>query len=445
MYDTVAQYGQVLSNDVDDWHPPVMVRLWQLLHPLSASTRPMFALQVALYAFGFAFIVATLARIGRWRAALAATLLALSPLLFGWEMVVLKDTQMLGALIAALGIVAAYRLSGRRVPPLAVTVLALLFVYATLLRANALFATVPLVVLLVPRPASVAAKLALGIAAILGLLAATPLINQRLFAAAPSGVAKSQPMFDLAAIAAATPASVRPFTPAQAAQLAKRHCVKAFFWDPVADPSACGPITQEANALPERTLYFDLAAAAAAHPLAYAAHRLEHWNSTERWLVAPGLIEAAPPDEAEPNQVGLAGPQSPVVPKWQAIAGTETATPLGWPIAWTALALLMLPISWRRREDPTGGLALALLLSALALEASFLAVSISSDLRYHLWPMTAAALALILLSDRLGLSRREWAISIAALSVVVTGGIVARSSLPTAPDTYEGMIHATSG
>ena len=34
MYDTVAQYEQVLSNQVDDWHPPVMVRLWQVLHSL---------------------------------------------------------------------------------------------------------------------------------------------------------------------------------------------------------------------------------------------------------------------------------------------------------------------------------------------------------------------------------------------------------------------------
>ena len=32
MYDTVAQYRQVLGGPVDDWHPPVMVRLWQLLH-----------------------------------------------------------------------------------------------------------------------------------------------------------------------------------------------------------------------------------------------------------------------------------------------------------------------------------------------------------------------------------------------------------------------------
>src|SRR5439155_21507438 len=42
MYDTVTQYDEVLSNEFDDWHPPVMVRLWQLMHPFASGTAPMF-------------------------------------------------------------------------------------------------------------------------------------------------------------------------------------------------------------------------------------------------------------------------------------------------------------------------------------------------------------------------------------------------------------------
>ena len=151
MYDTVAQYGQVLSGDVDDWHPPIMVRLWQLLHPLGPTTGPMFLLQVALYASGFALIVAALVRAGRWRAAIGAVVLAMSPLLLGWQMVVLKDAQMLGALVAAFGIVSHYRLAERRIAPPAAAVVALLLVYATLVRANAVFATVPFAVLILPQ------------------------------------------------------------------------------------------------------------------------------------------------------------------------------------------------------------------------------------------------------------------------------------------------------
>jgi hypothetical protein len=445
MYDTVAQYGQMLSGEVDDWHPPVMVRLWQLLHPVGPATAPMFFLQATLYALGFALTTGALVRNGRWRAGVAATVLALSPLLLGWQMVVLKDAQMLGALLAAFGIVAHYRLDDRRAPAGAIAVVALLLTYATLVRSNAVFSTVPLVMLLSSRPRTMVARGMAAIVAVLVVLAVSPSINHRLFGASPSGVAKSQPLFDLAAISVATPGSSSPFTSSERAQLAARHCVKDFFWDPIGDPAACGPVSARLNGQSEADLYIELARSAAAHPLVYAVHRLRHWNSTERWLVAPNLPDAAPPVEAEPNDLGLTSPSSPIAAAWQDAAAVEAATPLGWPIFWTLVGLLLLPGAWRRRSDPAGALALALLTSALTLEASFLVVSIASDLRYHLWSMAAPALALILMSNDLRLSRREWIVGTAVLLLVIAGGITTRASLPPAPDTYEGMIHAASG
>jgi hypothetical protein len=59
--------------------------------------------------------------------------------------------------------------------------------------------------------------------------------------------------------------------------------------------------------------------------------------------------------------------------------------------------------------------------------------------------MAAAALALILLSNDLRLSRREWIVGAASLSLAIAAGITTRASLPLAPDSYEGMIHAASG
>jgi hypothetical protein len=446
MYDTVAQYRQVLGGPVDDWHPPVMVRLWQLLHPLAAGPAPMFVTQVALYGAGFAMIVAALVRNRRWAAAAATAILAISPLLLGWQMAVLKDTQMLGALVAATGIVAHYRLAERRIPIAAVALVVLLFGYATLVRANALFATVPLAVLLLPtnkRPLVSMTIAVAGCAAVVGL---TPLIDHNVFGAEPSGVAKSEPLFDLAAIAVATPATApSPFTPAERTQIAGRHCVRAFFWDPLGDPAGCSDDTDRLLEQPEGKLYFELAQAAAAHPLAYAAHRLAHWNSTERWLVPPGLPDAGPPDEAEPNDIALTGPQSDAATAWQDAAAIEAGTPLGWPIVWTVIALLLVPAAWRRRSEPAGGVALALLASAVTLEASFLVISIASDLRYHLWPMAASALALILLSDSISLNRRSSLFSGVLLGLVVAGGLITRSALPPAPDTYANMIQARSG
>ena len=445
MYDTVAQYGQVLSGHVDDWHPPAMVRLWQLLRPLGGTTGPMFALQVTIYALGFAFVVAALGRSGRSWATLTTGVVALSPLLLGLQMVLLKDAEMFGALILAVGIVAHFRLAQQRVPIIATAAVVVLIAFATLVRANASFATVPLGVLLLPRPKSIVGTGVAAIAAMIVLLAAMPLINDRLLGASPSGVQKSEPLFDLAAIAVATPQSVAPFTSAERAQLIARHCVKAFFWDPVTDPSACGPVTDRLEALSARNLYVELALAAAAHPVAYAEHRLEHWNSTERWLIPPGRLGAEPPDEGEPNEEGLETPKTAFVPAWQSAGAFEAQTPLGWPILWTALGLLLLPLAWRRRSEPSGGLALALIISALTLETSFLVVSIASDLRYHLWPMTAVALVLILLSDRLRVSRVEAIAGGAALALIVAGGVATRISLPLAPDDYQTMIHAPTG
>jgi hypothetical protein len=445
MYDTVAQYGQVLSNEVDDWHPPIMVRLWQLLHPIAAGAAPMFVLQVALYAAGFGLIVAALVRIGRWRAAIAAAVLALSPLLLGWQMVVLKDGQMLAALLAAFGIVAHYRLTGRRVPIFSAAVAAVLIAYATLVRANAVFATVPLAVLLLPTRRRPVLAGALAVAAALVVIAATPVISHRLLRADPSGVEKSLPLFDLAAIAVATPHSPSPFTHGERAEIVRKHCVKSFFWDPLGDPTACGPVTERLDGQSDRSLLIDVARAVAAHPAAYAEHRLKHWNSTERWLVPPNLPEAAPPDASEDNDVGLRNPASPLMPGWQSVAAAEAGTPLGWPIAWTLVALLLLPSAWRRREEPDGGLALALLASALVLEASFLVVSIASDLRYHLWTIAAVPLALILLSNDLRLSRPRWVGAAALLALAIAGGLLTRSSLPAAPSEYEAMVQAASG
>lgn len=445
MYDTVAQYGQVLSNEVDDWHPPVMVRLWQLLHPLAPQTAPMFAVQAALYAFGFGLLVAAFARRARWKSAIATAVLGLSPLLLGWQMVVLKDAQMLGALVAAVGIAAHYRLQDRNIPIVAAATMALLIGYATLVRANAVFVTAPLAVLLVRRPASTAVRGLAAVTAIAAVLAATPLIDHRLLGAAPSKIAKSQPIFDLAAIAVSLPASPSIFTNAERARIQRLHCVKAFFWDPLADPTACSAATARLMAAPQRDLYRALAAGVAAHPLAYASHRLQHWNATERWLVEAGLPDAAPPIEAEPNDLGLNTPSSALAAGWQDAAAVEAASPLGWPVVWTAVGLCLLPIAWRRRAEPAGGLALALIVSSLSLEASFLIVSIASDLRYHLWPMLAGPLALILLGDDLRAPRRERIIGVALVIVVIAGGVIARSSLPRAPDSYQGMIHAATG
>jgi hypothetical protein len=184
-------------------------------------------------------------------------------------------------------------------------------------------------------------------------------------------------------------------------------------------------------------LYRRLAIAAAAHPLAYTAHRLAHLNATDRWWVPFRWPGAAPPGGSEPNDLGLAQP-APRATAWEALAGVLVETPAGWPIVWIAVAAMALAAGWRS-AGPAAALARALLISALALEASFAVVSIASDLRYHLWPMIATALALVLLG------RAPWRrgrVAIAVLAAVIAIGTVARVVLPPPPQSYEEWMAA---
>jgi hypothetical protein len=83
---------------------------------------------------------------------------------------------------------------------------------------------------------------------------------------------------------------------------------------------------------------------------------------------------------------------------------------------------------------------LALVISALALEVSFVAISIAADLRYHLWPVIAAALGAILLVAEARPARRVSVTSGLALALVITSGIAARAILPPAPSSYPEML-----
>src|SRR3569623_2189459 len=49
LYDSVDQYRQVLSGAYEDWHPPVMARLWSLFAGWWPGGAPIFLIQTCLY------------------------------------------------------------------------------------------------------------------------------------------------------------------------------------------------------------------------------------------------------------------------------------------------------------------------------------------------------------------------------------------------------------
>ncbi|WP_322963146.1 hypothetical protein [Sphingomonas fuzhouensis] len=427
-YDSVGQYSQALTGHYDDWHPPIMARLWSLFGHHGAG--PMLALQLAGWWLGLGALAAAIVD-RRPRAALMVLAVGLVPPWLGWQVAILKDAQMTAAAVGAVGIIGWWRLRDEPVPRGAWVGAGLLLAYAALVRANAIFAIAPLVALLVterwPR------RIAITVALTLVTLAVAPVINHRVLGAANSGVARTQALYDLAGIAVRVPYDPRlGLSPAEVAEIRAKHCVKPFFWDPLGEPSRCGTRLQRYETTPPGQIYARLAPAILHHPLAYAAQRLAHVNSTWRLWVPPRWPNAAPPQGSEPNDLHLGQPGRTAL-AWQKMASPWVDVPIMWPIVWLVLAAGGLAVT---RGD---GLAGALFGSALGLEASFLVISVASDFRYHLWPIVACALGLILAKPWHGDRRIMWATGVVLAAVLILGGI-ARVTLPIPPQSYQAML-----
>ena len=426
-YDTIKQYEQALGGQYDDWHPPIMARLWAGLLAVGASgTGPMMLLQVTLYWAGLGLLAAGLARAGARGAGWAALLLGLSPITLNWLPVVVKDTQMIAALVAAVGIVAWFRLQARPLRWWAIAACALLLGYAALVRANGVFAVVPLALMLVDWVGTRrwwARLLLLGVATLLAIGVSGP-INHRLLGAERSGVENTLPLFDMVGIAHDAPLAAPPgLTPDEWATAQRLHCYTPFYWDPFGDRTRCGPLGDEIVAQddgqpsPLRTWV----ATIAAHPLAYTEHRLAHLNATLRIATPADEKSSAAPSKSDANPYALGGPETRFSAALKALAAAIERTPLGSPAVWL---LFVAGIGWTllgTAPQPARALGLALAGSAMLMTASFAVVSIASDLRYHLWLIEAAGLAVALLAGCRGIDRRRlrWALgtTVAAFGV----------------------------
>jgi hypothetical protein len=436
-YDTVQQYRQVLLGSYSDWHPPVMARLWAMLTALGPGTGPMLFLQLAGYWLGLGILARSLNDHGK---AIALLAVGAFPPFLGWLAVVLKDGQLVAAMVCATGLVGQYRLRNRPIPVPALIGAGLCIAYATLVRANAAFCTIPLIVFLIPKPQHPGLKFGMIAVGTAATLLVSPLINHEILGARDSGTKRAEAIYDLSAIAVKTydPVNSGISEPGIRA-LATNHCSKPFFWDPLFIRKPCIDAVRGLNSHSPIQLYIMLAKAIVLHPLAYTEHRLAHLNSTERWLVPAKWPLAEPPSACEPNSLSLAGPTNHLASFWQSAASEILESPLGWPVVWIALGVWGIYIAFECPPSSSGNVALALLASALGQEASFAVLSIASDFRYHLWPMVATAIAWILLwPDRRTIGQSP--LPAIVLGLIVAAGIIARIVLPVAPSDYSAML-----
>lgn len=432
-YDATTQFAQAITGHYDDWHPPIMARLWSLFLKAGAwGTAPMLVLQLALLWSGLAMLAVALRQARAPVAGWCVLAIGVLPPMLDWMVVVDKDCQMIGALACATGLVALFRLPRRRMPPWAGAIVAVLLAYALLLRANSVFAVMPLVLVwagwlgLRRWWVRVGALLA---ATLLAIGVSGP-INHGLLGADRSGVQYTLPIFDLAGIShRAKLASMPGLSTADWSRAERLHCATPFYWDPFADPARCGAmgnaLVSDAKGPPP--LFRNWISAIVAYPMAYAEHRAAHLNSTLRIVTPLDERSAVAPFATPKNLYAIGGFATPATTALSRIAGAVAETPLGAPAVWLITLLAMGWVLSATPRQPARDLALALGFSGLMMTASFAVVSIASDLRYHLWLILATALMVVLLAGCRRVPRARLMIAVGVVMAACLASVALRA------------------
>lgn len=417
--DTLFQWGQAVSGRYDDWHPPATTWLWRQLMVLGPGTAPILLVQLALYWAGVWLIADALRRRASPWAMAAVVGIAALPIPLGQLCAILKDPLLAACCMAALGL--ALRFPNRK-PALGAALVLLIFASAT--RFNAAFATAPLLCLWLPqrwtaRPARLITMLA-GAALLLG--GAGWLIDSVVLRPHRSQPIFSLVNFDLAGIVAHGGAGVYPgMNRATEAALAAR-CYDPGQFDPTYrdDCDAAEQALRDHAAASGRGALSIWAGAIVHAPLAYARHRLAHLNRNARFLVASVPDDAVYIMVTPANPYGLSFHEGPAAAAVYHGAGWLAWSPLGRPATWLAVAAGLLATASRL---PGGRIVAAAAGSALAYGLAYGAVSVAPDLRYNLWTMLAATIALtIAAADRPG---RRLLAALLPAAIVVLAELVA--------------------
>jgi hypothetical protein len=395
-WDSIRQYGQALSGEFDDWHPPAMEWLWRQLLPIAHGPAPMLAIQLALYWTAFAGLVVWAVRAGRRRLACAFAVAAILPLPVVLMAEIIKDSLMAALLLAASAILVAIPTRGRS---LARVIALILIVCAATLRFNALPACLPLAIALLPASWR-ATRMRFGAALLIGaavIAAALPIAN-RAVGAKPSGVGLSLVIFDLGGITRFSGVDAFPADDDVDDPVAvNRHCYKPERWDSyswwVPDPcplrfDAMDDLFKQSGENPYRYWL----GAVLTHPIAYAEHRLTHFNINIRFLVHDE-VERPVMGQIPPNDWGFRLTPNPLLTWLDRGARWSAHTPLGWPVWWMALAIGLLVIA---PGLPSRRLVIPLALSGLLYGLGYLPASVACELRYHLWTMLVVLIAALI-------------------------------------------------
>ncbi len=398
-WDSGRQYSQALSCRFDDWHPVLMEWIWRFFIPLIPGPAPMLALQLGIYGAALGVIAYRSWRRGhKTQAALLAATGLFPPSLLLLATIT-KDSLMAAMLLAAFALLAGFSGKGRR---LTCIFGAALILIASCLRYNAFLAGLPLLLMAMPaRWSEDRGKRALFTAAAAAALLLVMPATNRLLHAQRSGVELSLIIFDLGGITAHGGGNAFPPLAVSNPIAVNRGCYFAERWDSYSwwvDPQC--PIrfeTVRAAFIREHInpeIFW--AKAILTHPLSYLAHRLDHWNIAEQFLVRK-TSERWITSASDPNEWGFHVVPNAVNRFVSAAVRTVNSTPFGWPCWWLALSFGLVVLA---RRLPGSREVTVLAGSALLYELGYGVFSVAAELRYHCWPMIATLVAAVMLAGQ---------------------------------------------
>jgi hypothetical protein len=395
--DSQSQYEQVVAGKLNDWHPPIMAWLWSIFRLVADGDAPMFCFQVVFYWFGLGLIAITLARARRTLAAWAILGVALLPPFVRLNVVLLKDVGMAVTFLSAFAVLLWYRMQSREVPAAVAAMSLVLLLYGTLVRANAVFAAVPLFVYMIrpqwlKRPWQL---LAVSIPVAFALVPAANLFNHRVLHAEPLGAIRSLQTFDITGIAFYSD-DLAVFGPDNSFTREEViGCYKPsgwdtlspwgecrFFWNRLAVSRDLQGVVENLDgrsamgAKPNPDLLYLWVAAIIRHPLAYATHRFANFSSE---MTAPPYLNF--------NVKMIDSP-------YRELYCVVTA-----PALWLALGVALLVQLASARSLPRSAstdAALVLVLSSLPYSFAYLFIGVGTESRYLFWSLIAIFIAVVI-------------------------------------------------
>jgi hypothetical protein len=432
--DSINQYGQAVSGRYADWHPPVMAWLWSLLRLAGDGPGPLLLLHLALYWLGFGLLADGLRRLNHPRLAILMALAGAFPPFLYINSTVAKDVGLVASWLAAVGLIFWFRAQRRPISVRGWVVVAALMAYGTLVRTNAVFAVGPLLVYALAPPQSqwfrggrlVAATVVVAIFAI----PVTMQANHWLFKPSSTHPEQSLFMFDLMGMAvhAKDPSLLEPRATIAASDL--QACYSPYWWDSLSPWGSCGAKVHRPHAdlvTITEGLTLQWAKTILQHPVAYAAHRLKHFNSSLLFAVPLKHIRLTPEYRTENLTIA---PRE-VVTERDVRLDLLRKNPFVWPITWLVWGVFMLAfISREISFSPSVQLAKVLIVSALGYSCAYLLIGVATDMRYHYWSLISILVGTLLTLPLLaqGLRSRSGLLlgGIGATVLVVTIGVATR-------------------